>query len=85
MVLFAIARVDRGRASQKLRCKSSRRWLDFITDRARMSLNLRTKLAYGLGEWGGEIPGSLQVFFILFFLTNVAGLSPGTASSVLVL
>lgn len=57
--------------------------LEFMTDRAQMPLDLGTKLAYGLGEWGGEVPGSLQVFYVLFFLTTVAGLSPGTASSVL--
>lgn len=57
--------------------------LEFMSDRAQTPIDLGTKLAYGLGEWGGEVPGSLQVFYVLFFLTNVAGLSPGTASSVL--
>ncbi len=46
-------------------------------------LGLSVKLAYGAGEWSGEIPGSLLVYFILFFLTNVAGLSPGMAGGVL--
>lgn len=48
-------------------------------------LNLKTKLAYGAGELSKEIPGSLLAFFILFFLTNVAGLNPGLAGSVLML
>ena len=62
-----------------------RHWLDFMTDREQTPLNLETKLAYGIGEWGGEVPGSLQVFYVLFFLTNVAGLTPGMASGVLAL
>lgn len=46
-------------------------------------LNLRTKLAYGVGELGGEILSNILVFFLLFFLTNVAGLNPTLAGSVL--
>lgn len=46
-------------------------------------LNVRTKLAYGVGELGGEIPSNILVFFLLFFLTNVAGLNPTLAGSVL--
>ena len=48
-------------------------------------LNLKTKLAYGAGELSKEMPGSILVFFILFFLTNVAGLNPGLAGGVLML
>ena len=48
-------------------------------------LNLKTKLAYGVGEFGKEMPGSILVFFILFFLTNVVGLNPGFAGGVLML
>ncbi|WP_446359697.1 MFS transporter [Coleofasciculus sp. G2-EDA-02] len=48
-------------------------------------LNLPTKLAYGAGELGGEIPGNILVFFLLFFLTNVAGLNPTLAGSVLLI
>ena len=47
------------------------------------TLNLKTKLGYGIGEIGKEIPGSIQVFFLLFFLTDVIGLSPSLAGSVL--
>ena len=46
-------------------------------------LSLRTKLAYGVGELGGAIPSNILVFFLLFFLTNVAGLNPTKAGSVL--
>lgn len=46
-------------------------------------LDLKTKLAYGVGELGKEIPGNILVFFLLFFLTNVAGLNPSLAGSVL--
>lgn len=46
-------------------------------------LSLRTRLAYGIGELSSEVPGSILVFFVLYFLTNVAGLNPGLAGSVL--
>jgi GPH family glycoside/pentoside/hexuronide:cation symporter len=48
-------------------------------------LNLRTKVAYGVGELAGAIPGNILVFFLLFFLTNIAGLSPTLAGSVLLI
>jgi len=48
-------------------------------------LSLGTKISYGMGEFGGAIPGCMQVFFLLFFLTNIAGLDPGLAGSVLLL
>lgn len=48
-------------------------------------LCLRTKLAYGVGELGVEIPSNILVFFLLFFLTNVAGLNPTLAGSVLLI
>ncbi|MBT9310654.1 MFS transporter [Leptothoe kymatousa] len=46
-------------------------------------LNLRTKVGYGVGEISKEIPGSILVFFLLFFFTDAVGLSPGLAGSVL--
>lgn len=49
------------------------------------ALTLKTKLTYGIGEMSNEIPGSILVFFLLYFLTNVAGLNPGTAGSVLLI
>ncbi|MBX2863912.1 MAG: MFS transporter [Leptolyngbyaceae cyanobacterium MAG.088] len=46
-------------------------------------MDLKTKLGYGVGEISKEIPGSILVFFLLFFFTVVVGLSPGVAGSVL--
>ncbi|MGP1381951.1 MAG: MFS transporter [Thainema sp.] len=48
-----------------------------------VSLNLTTKLGYGVGELSKEIPNSILVFFLLFFFTDVVGLSPGLAGTVL--
>ena len=44
-------------------------------------LNFKTKLAYGVGELGGAIPNNILVFFALYFFTNVAGLNPSLAGS----
>ncbi len=46
-------------------------------------LDLPTKLGYGVGELSKEIPNSILVFFLLFFFTDVVGLSPGLAGSIL--
>jgi glycoside/pentoside/hexuronide:cation symporter, GPH family len=46
-------------------------------------LNFTTKLAYGAGDLGPAITANLLVFFLLPFLTNVAGLPAGIAGSVL--
>jgi GPH family glycoside/pentoside/hexuronide:cation symporter len=46
-------------------------------------LTFSTKLAYGVGQLGSEIPNNILVFFLLFFLTSVAGLNPTLAGSVL--
>ncbi|MBE9029596.1 MFS transporter [filamentous cyanobacterium LEGE 11480] len=48
-----------------------------------LPLTFRTKLAYGLGELGTVIPVSIAVFFLLYFLTDVAGLNPALAGAVL--
>lgn len=48
-------------------------------------LSLRTKLAYGVGGLGVEIPNNILVFFLLFFLTSVAGLNPTLAGSILLI
>ncbi len=45
-------------------------------------LSLSTKLAYGAGDMGAGITATLLAFFLLFFLTEVAGLSPGRAGAV---
>ena len=46
-------------------------------------LNLATKIAYGAGDMGPAITANLLVFFLLYFFTNVAGLPPGLAGSIL--
>ena len=42
-------------------------------------LNLKTRLAYGVGELAGALPTSAGAFFLLYFLTRVAGLNPALA------
>lgn len=46
-------------------------------------LSWKTKVSYGVGELAGAIPANILIFFLLFFLTNVAGLSPTKAGTVL--
>ena len=46
-------------------------------------LNLSTKIAYGAGDMGPAIAANILVFFLLYFFTNVAGLPPGLAGSIL--
>jgi len=46
-------------------------------------LNLTTKIAYGAGDLGPAITANISVVYLLFFLTDVAGLSAGLAGSVL--
>jgi len=48
-------------------------------------LNFTTKLAYGAGDLGPAITANILVFFLLPFFTNVAGLPPGLAGSILML
>lgn len=48
-------------------------------------LSLSTKLAYGAGDLGPAITANIGVFFALFFFTNVAGLNPGLAGSILMI
>jgi glycoside/pentoside/hexuronide:cation symporter, GPH family len=45
----------------------------------------RTKWTYGIGEMGVVAPVSVSVFFLLFFFTEVVGLSPGQAGGILLL
>jgi GPH family glycoside/pentoside/hexuronide:cation symporter len=49
------------------------------------SLDMKTKVGYGIGELSKEIPGSIQVFFLLFFFTDVVGVSPSLAGGVLLI
>ncbi|NCO74305.1 MAG: MFS transporter [Cyanobacteria bacterium] len=46
-------------------------------------LNLTTKLAFGAGDIGPALTANILVFFLMPFFTNVAGLSPGVAGSIL--
>ncbi|MEO0409053.1 MAG: MFS transporter, partial [Cyanobacteria bacterium P01_A01_bin.135] len=52
-------------------------------DAPRRTLSLSTKLAYGAGDMGAGLTANLVVFSFLAFLTNVAGLSPALAGTVL--
>lgn len=46
-------------------------------------LNLTTKFAFGAGDLGPAITSGILVFFLLYFFTNVAGLSAGLAGLIL--
>lgn len=46
-------------------------------------LSLAVKLAYGAGELAAAVPASLSAFFLLYFFTSVAGLSPALAGGVI--
>jgi glycoside/pentoside/hexuronide:cation symporter, GPH family len=48
-------------------------------------LNLSTKLAYGAGDLGPAITANIWTFFLLVFFTNVAGIPPGVAGSILMI
>jgi glycoside/pentoside/hexuronide:cation symporter, GPH family len=48
-------------------------------------LSFSTKLAYGAGDLGPAITANVQVFFLLLFFTNVAGLTAGLASNILLI
>jgi len=48
-------------------------------------LSVGVKLAYGAGDFGPAIVGALKAFFLLFFLTDVARLSPVAAGSILLI
>ncbi len=44
-----------------------------------------TKIAYGSGDLGTAITAALRAFFLLFFLTDVARLSPAAAGTILLI
>lgn len=46
-------------------------------------LSFATKLAFGAGDLGTAITANLQVFFLFYFLTSVAGMNAGLAGKVL--
>jgi GPH family glycoside/pentoside/hexuronide:cation symporter len=56
-----------------------------MTEPQSEKLHFTTKLAYGAGDFGPAITANILVFYLLFFFTDVAGLSPGLAGSVLMI
>ncbi len=50
-----------------------------------VALSLKTKLAYASGELAIAVPGNILAFFLMFFYTNVAGLSPSWAGWLLMI
>ncbi len=48
-------------------------------------LRLVTKLAYGLGDLGPALITNILIFFLLYFMVNVAGLDPGLAGAVMLI
>ena len=48
-------------------------------------LDLKTKLAYGAGDFGPSITANIAIFYLLLFFTNVAGIPPGLAGSILMI
>ncbi len=48
-------------------------------------LSFLTKLAYGVGDFGPALVANVLIFFLLYFLVNVAGLNPGLAGSILLI
>lgn len=59
-----------------------------MTDAAPLTskkLSFSTKLAYGAGDLGPAITANVMAFFLLFFFTNVAGISAGLAGTILMI
>ena len=52
-------------------------------DAPQKPLSFWTKLAFGAGDLGPAMTANVLVFFLLFFFTQVAGLPPGLAGSIL--
>ena len=48
-------------------------------------LSLVTKLAYGSGDLGTAITAALRGFFLLFFFTDVARITPASAATILLI
>jgi GPH family glycoside/pentoside/hexuronide:cation symporter len=48
-------------------------------------LSRKTKLIFGLGDWGNTTTATIFGFFFAFFLNNIAGVEPGYAAPVLLL
>lgn len=52
---------------------------------AKRPLSIGTKLAYGTGDLGPAMVSMIKGFFLLNFLINIAGLSPGRAGAILLI
>ena len=48
-------------------------------------LSLLTKISYGIGEVAGSTTGSIRTFYMMFFITNVAGLNANLAGMILLI
>ncbi|MBI9106187.1 MAG: MFS transporter [Spirochaetales bacterium] len=48
-------------------------------------LSRRIKLGFGIGDLGGNLFFTMTGFYLLFFLTDIAGLSPALAGTVLMI
>ena len=48
-------------------------------------LTKRIKLGYGIGDLGGNLFFTMTGFYLLFFLTDIAGLAPALAGTVLMI
>lgn len=59
--------------------------MNVITTPKSEKLHWTTKLAYGAGDMGPAITANILVFYLLFFFTDVVGLSAGLAGSVLMI
>ncbi len=55
----------------------------FMSNHPQEKLQFSTKLAFGAGDIGPAITANVLVFFLLYFFTQVAGLPPGLAGSIL--
>lgn len=56
-----------------------------VNKRPTDKLSFATKLAYGAGDLGPAITANMLAVFLLVFFTNVVGLNPGIAGSILML
>jgi glycoside/pentoside/hexuronide:cation symporter, GPH family len=52
-------------------------------DRSRPTLSVHEKLSYGLGDFGANLVFQSQITFLLFFYTDVFGISAATAGTIL--
>ncbi len=49
------------------------------------SITIRSKLAYGLGDFGYSVAGQTVTMFLIFFLTDVFGIPPAAAGTVMLI